>query len=82
MPQAKHARMRRAAVVAVLVIGAVLARVYGPRNWWFTYTTHTEPGVLVARGIAPLNVVMFWLLVVVAAVVAATALRSKARTDL
>ena len=74
----KHARVQRAVVVAVLLIGAVLTRVYGPRNWWFTYTTHTEPGVLVARGIAPLNVIMFWLLVVVAAVVAATFLRRRA----
>ena len=76
VPQAKHAAMRRAWVVAVMVVAAVLVWAYGPKNSYITWTSGN-----VAREIAPLNVVLFWLLVVAALVVLAfTALRRRARS--
>src|ERR1700739_2007858 len=78
--QGKHAAMRRAWIVAVLVIGAVVVRVYGPKNFWITSGSpigQTD----VRTAIAPLNVVMFWLLIAAALlVIAITALRRRARS--
>ena len=65
----------RSGIVAVLVIGAALARAYGPKNAYITWTSGD-----VAREIAPLNVIFFWLLILTAAVVGFTALRRRAKS--
>ena len=86
MPQAKHARMRRAAVVAVLVIGAVVGRLLVPdyllpyiRSFTVHRSRNFQAGDVVV-GLVPLNVVLFWVLIAAAVVIALTALRRRARS--
>jgi hypothetical protein len=84
--RAKHARMRRAWVAAVLAIGAVLVRLLAPDYplpYIRSFTVHrskffTSGDVLI--GLVPLNIVLFWFLMAAAVVVALTALRRRMRS--
>jgi hypothetical protein len=87
VPQGKHDNtMRRAGIVAVLVIGAVLVRLFAPRYslpYIRNFVVHrseffTDASLYI--GFVPLNVVIFWLLIAGAVVFAFTALRRRARS--